>query len=75
MKEKFLDREYKHLKKNVMIKNICQVELVTIFDTLQSPVEITLERALEYIGPDEMLEVTPDSIRMRKLKKKKVLKN
>ena len=24
-------------------------------DTLQSPVDITLERALEYIGPDEML--------------------
>ena len=43
-------------------------------DTLQSPVEITLERALEYIGPDEMLEVTPDSIRMRKLNKKKLLK-
>ena len=31
----------------------------------------TLERALEYIGPDEMLEVTPDSIRLRKLPAKK----
>ena len=44
-------------------------------DTLQSPVDITLERAHEYIGPDEMLEVTPDSMRMRKLNKKKYLKN
>jgi GTP-binding protein len=38
---------------------------------LESPVDITLERALEYIGPGEMLEVTPDSIRMRKINKKK----
>ena len=38
-------------------------------DTLQSPIEMTLERALEYIGPEEMLEVTPESIRLRKLSK------
>jgi GTP-binding protein len=31
-----------------------------------------LERALEYIGPDELLEITPASIRLRKLEKKKV---
>ena len=33
-----------------------------------------LERALEYIGPDEMLEVTPESIRLRKLPAKKMAK-
>ena len=43
-------------------------------DTLQSPTEITLERALEYIGPGEMLEVTPESIRLRKLPAKKMAK-
>ena len=43
-------------------------------DTLQSPVEITLERALEYIGPDEMLEVTPESIRLRKISRRKQVK-
>jgi GTP-binding protein len=37
---------------------------------LQSPVEMSLERALEYIGSDELLEVTPASIRLRKLSKK-----
>jgi len=37
---------------------------------LQAPVEMSLERALEYIGPDEILEVTPESIRLRKLTKK-----
>ena len=39
---------------------------------LQSPMEMSLERALEYIGSDEMLEVTPESIRLRKLSKKLV---
>jgi GTP-binding protein len=37
---------------------------------LQAPIDMSLERALEYIGPDELLEVTPESIRLRKLSKK-----
>lgn len=37
---------------------------------LQAPVDMSLERALEYIGPDELVEVTPKSIRLRKLSKK-----
>ncbi|RAM53449.1 translational GTPase TypA [Mastigocladus laminosus UU774] len=37
---------------------------------LQAPVEMSLERALEYIGPDELVEVTPQSIRLRKMAKK-----
>ena len=39
---------------------------------LQAPEEMSLERALEYIGPDELVEVTPESIRLRKLSKKLV---
>jgi GTP-binding protein len=39
---------------------------------LQAPIDMNLERALEYIGPDEMVEVTPESIRLRKLAKKPV---
>ncbi len=62
--------------------NICKTKQLTNMrssgaeelDTLQSPIEITLERALEYIGPDEMLEVTPESIRLRKLPVKKTSK-
>ena len=62
--------------------NICKTKQLTNMrsagaeelDTLQSPIEITLERALEYIGSDEMLEVTPESIRLRKLSKKRVTK-
>jgi GTP-binding protein len=40
---------------------------------LQAPVEMSLERALEYIGPDELLEVTPESIRLRKMANNKKL--
>jgi len=39
---------------------------------LQAPVDMSLERALEYIGPDELVEVTPKSIRLRKMSKKLV---
>ena len=34
--------------------------------TLEPPREITLEYALEYIEDDELIEVTPKSIRLRK---------
>lgn len=37
---------------------------------LQAPVDMSLERALEYIGPDELVEITPESIRLRKMSKK-----
>ncbi|MGD1851606.1 MAG: translational GTPase TypA [Cyanophyceae cyanobacterium] len=39
---------------------------------LQTPMEMTLERELEYINSDEMVEVTPESIRLRKMPKKKL---
>ncbi|MEM7796753.1 MAG: translational GTPase TypA [Cyanobacteria bacterium P01_C01_bin.118] len=41
---------------------------------LQTPQEMGLERALEYIASDEMVEVTPESIRLRKMPKKKLAK-
>jgi GTP-binding protein len=39
---------------------------------LQTPVDMSLERALEYIGSDELVEITPESIRLRKMSKKLV---
>jgi GTP-binding protein len=39
---------------------------------LQSPVDMSLERALEYISSDEMVEVTPESVRLRKMPSKKM---
>lgn len=58
--------------------NICKAKQLTNHRSsggeelvqLQAPVDMSLERALEYIGPDELVEVTPQSIRLRKLVKK-----
>jgi GTP-binding protein len=33
---------------------------------LEAPVRMTLERAIEYIAPDELVEATPNSLRLRK---------
>jgi GTP-binding protein len=33
---------------------------------LEAPVKMSLERAIEYIGPDEFVEATPKSLRLRK---------
>ncbi|MEM9541058.1 MAG: translational GTPase TypA [Cyanobacteria bacterium P01_E01_bin.42] len=41
---------------------------------LQAPADMSLERALEYIAADELVEITPDSIRLRKMKMKKLAK-
>ncbi|ELR97792.1 translational GTPase TypA [Gloeocapsa sp. PCC 73106] len=41
---------------------------------LQSPIEMSLERALEYIASDELVEITPLSIRLRKINSKKLAK-
>ncbi len=58
--------------------NVCKAKQLTNFRSstgdelvqLQAPVEMSLERALEYIGPDELVEVTPKSVRLRKMSKK-----
>ena len=54
--------------------NVCKTKKLTnmrssnadVMVTLQTPVEMNLERCLEYIQPDELVEVTPESVRMRK---------
>jgi len=33
---------------------------------LDTPIKMSLERALEYIGPDEFVEATPTALRLRK---------
>ncbi len=55
--------------------NVCKTKQLTNhraaggeeLEHLQPPVEMNLERALEYIGEDELVEVTPRSIRLRKV--------
>ena len=37
-----------------------------IAESLPDPREMSLDQRIEYLGPDEMLEVTPESLRIRK---------
>jgi GTP-binding protein len=54
--------------------NVCRTKKLTNMRSsgadealiLTPPKEITLDFALEYIGPDELVEVTPESVRIRK---------
>ncbi len=55
--------------------NVCKTRELTNFrakneglhDQLEVPITLTLEDALNYIGDDEMVEVTPKSVRIRKI--------
>jgi len=54
--------------------NVCKAKKLTnmraagseTLVTLQAPIEMGLERCLEYIQDDELVEVTPQTVRMRK---------
>ncbi len=54
--------------------NVCKTKKLTnmrsagseVLVALQTPMDMPLERCLEYISSDELVEVTPKSIRMRK---------
>ena len=54
--------------------NVCKTKHLTnmrastsdIAVRLTPPTIMGLDRAIEYIGPDELVEVTPKNIRMRK---------
>jgi GTP-binding protein len=38
-----------------------------VIETLAKPIELDLERAMEFCGPDECVEVTPEIVRVRKV--------
>ncbi len=62
-----------------LVLNVCKMKQLTNFraktdavtDDLIPPRLMTLEQCLEYLGDDELLEVTPNSLRLRK----RILKN
>lgn len=64
----------KHQRETDLEVNVCKTKHLTNMRSsnsdvgvrLSPAVEMTLDRAIEYIGPDELVEVTPKSIRMRK---------
>ncbi len=57
-----------------LVVNVCKLKQLSNFrsnadsvtDDLTPPHRLNLEQALEYIGDDELVEVTPKSIRLRK---------
>lgn len=63
-----------HSKENDLVVNVCKTKKLTNMRSsgaddavrLTPPRQFTLEQALEYIEDDELLEVTPRTIRMRK---------
>ncbi len=65
----------KNAKVNDIIINVCREKQLTNFRTknfgvqegLEVPREMSLEDALDYIGDDERVEITPKSIRIRKM--------
>jgi len=64
----------KHQRDTDLEVNVCKVKALSnmrssnsdIGIRLTPPTEMSLDRAIEYIGPDELVEVTPKNIRMRK---------
>jgi GTP-binding protein len=63
-----------HSKENDLVVNVCRTKKLTNMRAsgsddavrLVNPKKFTLEQALEYIEDDELLEITPKNIRMRK---------
>ena len=63
-----------HVRPGDMDVNVCKEKKATNIRTtasdenikLEPPRQLTLELALEFIEPDELIEVTPDGIRLRK---------
>ncbi|MCK4537039.1 MAG: translational GTPase TypA, partial [Desulfuromonadales bacterium] len=63
-----------HAKDNDLVVNACRGKKLTNVRAsgtdeatrLTTPRELTLEQALEFIDNDELVEVTPKSIRLRK---------
>jgi GTP-binding protein len=63
-----------HAKDNDLVVNVAKAKQLTNLRAasadkgiiLAPPVTFTLEEALEYIEDDELVEVTPENIRLRK---------
>ncbi len=64
----------KHIRDSDLEVNVCKVKQLSNMRSSNADVairltpytEMSLDRAIEYIGPDELVEVTPLNIRMRK---------
>ena len=63
-----------HNKENDIVVNVCKGKRLTNMRAagadeaikLTRPLDFSLEQCLEFVGDDELVEITPKSIRMRK---------
>ncbi len=63
-----------HTRGNDLVINVCKTKKLTnmrsatseVLEVLATPVEVTLEFGLDFIAQDELMEVTPQNIRLRK---------
>jgi len=64
-----------NLKAEDLMVNVCKAKKLTnmrskgegVIEHFDEPVTLSLEEAIEYLGDDELLEVTPKSLRLRKV--------
>ncbi len=64
-----------HARSTDLVVNICKEKKLTnmrqsfsdVSEVFHTPRKLTLEEAIEYLGDDELLEVTPKSLRLRKV--------
>ncbi|MGE0200508.1 MAG: translational GTPase TypA [Candidatus Melainabacteria bacterium] len=63
-----------HNRQQDLMVNICKAKKLTnmrsagadVLEVLSTPIDVTLEFGLDYIANDELMEVTPQNIRLRK---------
>ncbi len=63
-----------HIREDELVINVCRTKNLTghravpksIIDALPSPHIMSLDESIEYLHEDELLEVTPESLRIRK---------
>ncbi len=71
-----------HIRAEDLDVNICKEKQLTnmrsagegVSEAYHTPVSMSLEECIEYLGDDELLEVTPKSLRLRKMHLKKHLR-
>jgi GTP-binding protein len=63
-----------HIRPEELVINVCRTKNLTghraapkaIVEALPAPRTMSLDECIEYLGPDDLLEVTPESLRIRK---------
>ncbi|MEO6077825.1 MAG: translational GTPase TypA [Candidatus Andersenbacteria bacterium] len=71
-----------HIRAEDLDVNICKEKQLTnmrsagegVSEAYHTPVSMSLEESIEYLGDDELLEVTPKNLRLRKMHLKKQLR-